>query len=283
MTPGHPLDDVHYREYKLILRPDRFTTRQGFADYAQVVRRAAKAAAVPVTGLDRAIRHRVREVLFYDTERFDLYNNSFILRTRRLYDDGWPHPEHELTFKYRHRDVDVAAAVDVRPTIACDSEIRFKEELLPLRDRIGGIRSLFSHNSILHSPAMTMAALRDIARVFPALGAIAVKGTTKIDLVNRTAVEEVFADMGQLHFGHGLKAKITLALWRDRGSQQPLVAEFGYQMKFARYNKLHHKQLHRSEDLLKRVQLVAKDWVWTGTTKTAIVYGLGGRRPKNHE
>ena len=54
--------------------------------------------------------------------------------------------------------------VEVTPQLACRHEIKFKEELLPLRDRLGGLRSLFSHNSVLDSPAVTLAALGDIAR-----------------------------------------------------------------------------------------------------------------------
>ena len=236
-----------------------------------------------VSADQRPRAHNVREVLFYDTGRFDLYNNSFILRTRRFFRDGWPQPEHELTFKFRHPDVNVAAAVDVGPRITCGHEIKFKEELLPLRKGVGGIRSLFSHNSVLDSPAVTLAALGDIARVFPALRRLEVRPKARLDLVNRMAVEEVFADLGQLHFGHGLKAKMTLAVWRNRGTQTPLVGEFGFQCKFERYNELHHKAKKRSEDFFKRIQHVARKWAWLGTTKTAIVYGLGRTAPKNRE
>lgn len=281
--PGHPLDDVHFREYKIILRPDRFTGPDGFVAVGKLLRGAARDVDVAFTGNGRDLEHHVREVLFYDTARFDLYNHSFILRTRRVFRDGWPQPEHELTFKVRHPDVDVAARAHVTPRLPCDYEIKFKEELLPLRARLGGIRSLYSHNSVLDSPKMTLAALGHIARVFPVLREIEARPTTRLDLVNRTAVEEVYAELGELHFGHGLKGKVTLALWRNRGTQEPLVAEFGYQCKFERYNELHHKPKRRSEDLFKTMQHVARGWAWLGTTKTAIVYGLGKRAPKHRE
>jgi hypothetical protein len=66
--------------------------------------------------LDRQGFHsQVREVLFYDTPDFDLYNNHFILRKRTFYDEGWPRADHELTLKYRNPDLKAAAKVDVRP------------------------------------------------------------------------------------------------------------------------------------------------------------------------
>lgn len=43
-SDGHPLDDVHYLECKIILKPDRFTSRQGFVDFAKLVGRAAEKA-----------------------------------------------------------------------------------------------------------------------------------------------------------------------------------------------------------------------------------------------
>ena len=37
-----PHDDLHYREYKILLHPERFTTPQAFQDFWQVVKRVAK-------------------------------------------------------------------------------------------------------------------------------------------------------------------------------------------------------------------------------------------------
>jgi hypothetical protein len=282
-SPGHPLDAVHYREYKLILRPERFATPDAFGEFRKVLRHAAHHVGSSLSDEERADDHHVREVLFYDTARFDLYNHSFILRTRRLFRNGFPQPANELTFKFRHPDLNTAAAVDVTPRIASASEIKFKEELLPLREHAGGIRSLFSHNSVLDSPALTLQALADIAKVFPVLRRLEAPPKTRVDLVNQTAVEEVLAELGQLHFGHGLRAKATLALWRNRATESPLVAEFAFQCKFERYNELHHKAKQRSDDVFIQVQRMAHEWLWLGTTKTAIVYGLGKATPKNRE
>ena len=41
-SDGHPLDQVHYREYKLILQPGHFTSPRSFTDFTRLVRHAAE-------------------------------------------------------------------------------------------------------------------------------------------------------------------------------------------------------------------------------------------------
>lgn len=284
ITNGHPLDEVHYREYKILLRPERFTSPQSFRDFWKVARHTAKDLGIDATTNPEIDDNFVREVLFYDTAHFDLYNHSFILRKRTFYDKGWPRPDHELVLKFRHADVDVAAAVDVHPTIAGDAKIKFKEELLLLRNQLGGIRSVFSHGVELISPRIALDhGLADIAKAFPALGQLQVPPTAKMALVNSVAVEEIETTLGELDFGHALEAKATIAVWRNRASEASMVGEFAFQCKFHRYSDLHKKARALSEEFYKRLQLDTREWVLLGTTKTAMVYGLGASAVTNHE
>ncbi|MGA1129708.1 MAG: hypothetical protein ACO3XN_06545, partial [Chthoniobacterales bacterium] len=69
-----PHDDLHYREYKILLRPERFTSPQAFKDFWQVVKRVAKQFEVRLEEAEDAFENQVREVLFFDTPDFDLYN-----------------------------------------------------------------------------------------------------------------------------------------------------------------------------------------------------------------
>ena len=95
-------DVVHYREYKILLQPDRFTSKNGFMEFLGDRRpRRLRDSGLKVDIDPHAFDSQVREVLFYDTPEFDLYNHHFILRKRTFYDQGWPRPGHELTFKYR--------------------------------------------------------------------------------------------------------------------------------------------------------------------------------------
>jgi hypothetical protein len=283
-TPGHPLDEIHYREYKILLRPERFFRPERLEEYWHILEDIAKSCDVKVTTNHHAFHRMIREVLFYDTPEFDLYRNAFILRKRTFYKDGWPERDHELTVKFRHADMDAAAAVDIHPRLEGESEIKFKEELLPLKNELGGMRSLYSHNCVLVTPNIVLnQGLEDVARVFPAMAKIDVSPKTKIELVNNVAVEEVQVDPGHFDFGHGLEAKATIAVWRNRASETSLVGEFAFQAKFHRLDDIHQKAKERSEKFFRAAQTHAPEWVQLGTTKTAMIYGIGRSETPGHE
>jgi hypothetical protein len=100
-----------------------------------------------VSSIKVVLKPELREVQFLDTADFRLYNNAFILRRRVSYEDDFPVGYPEIVFKFRHPDMQKAAELDVRPNIAGNYRIKFKAEALPLRDRVGGFRLLFSHNA----------------------------------------------------------------------------------------------------------------------------------------
>ena len=286
-SDGHPLDDVHYLECKIILKPDRFTSRQGFVDFAKLARRAASSADVDLSTdhLDGQ-RPEIREVVFLDTADFRLYRNAFILRRRITYEDGFPVGDPEIVFKFRHPDMQKAAELDVRPHIPGVHRIKFKAETLPLKDKIGGMRVLFSHNvefglsQLKESDRTAMSAL---VRLFPCLAPLKGPGSDMVDLVNQTIVEEVLMDFGKLDFGKGVIAKSNAALWRERGGHKPLVGEYAFQAKFDRRDELHPKVQRRCEEFFVSLQNIAHDWVSLGTTKTGIVYRLKGNAPQSDE
>ena len=286
-SDGHPLDDVHYLECKIILKPDRFTSRQGFVDFAKLARRAASSADVDLSTdhLDGQ-RPEIREVVFLDTADFRLYKNAFILRRRITYEDGFPVGDPEIVFKFRHPDMQKAAELDVRPHIPGVHRVKFKAETLPLKDKIGGMRVLFSHNvefglsQLKESDRTAMSAL---VRLFPCLAPIKGPGSDMVDLVNQTIVEEVLMDFGKLDFGKGVIAKSNAALWRERGGHKPLVGEYAFQAKFDRRDELHPKVQRRCEEFFVSLQNIAHDWVSLGTTKTGIVYRLKGNAPQSDE
>jgi hypothetical protein len=286
-SDGHPLDDVHYLECKIILKPDRFTSRQGFVEFAKLARRAASSADVDLSTdhLDGQ-RPEIREVVFLDTADFRLYNNAFILRRRISYEDGFPVGDPEIVFKFRHPDMQKAAEMDVRPHISGIHRIKFKAETLPLKDKIGGMRVLYSHNvefGMSQLKESDRAALSALVRFFPCLAALKGPSGTMVELVNQTIVEEVLLDLGKLDFGKGVTAKSNAALWRQRGDHTPLVGEYAFQAKFDRRDELHPKVQRRCEEFFVSLQNIAHDWVSVGTTKTGVVYRLKGNPPQAHE
>jgi hypothetical protein len=278
-------DVVHYREYKILLQPERFISKNNFIEFWEVASKTLKKLHIKVDIDEHAFDSQVREVLFYDTPQFDLYNNQFILRKRTFYDQGWPRQDHELTFKYRAPELKDAAAVDVRPQLGGHDEIKFKEELLLERDRLGGMRSVYSHGCVLTSPNIELdRGIEDIARAFPTLKNIDIRPKTKMMLVNNVAVEEVQNTMGVIHFGHHFKGKTTIAIWRSRAMEKSLSGEFAFQCKFDRLDDVSPEALALSEEFYKKVQLDCAEWIKLGTTKTAMVYRLGANEQlKNRE
>jgi len=272
-----PQDPIQYREYKIILQPQHFLTAQAFVDFWKIVRHTAKKFDVHVKEADDAFVSNVREVLFFDTEDFALYHNHFILRLRTHYKGGWPEGIPELTMKFRHPDFEAAAAVDVRPaTSGGAARIKFKEELLPLRESLGGIRSIFSHNCVLAMPRESLnMAVKDLTNSFPAIKQVEANSDAPVKIVNDMAVEEVQVDVGELHFGGGLSGKTSVSVWRTRKYEKAFCGEFAFQCRFDSQDKLHKENLKRAEDFYKAFQLDAFDWVSLGTTKTALVYQFG--------
>jgi hypothetical protein len=286
-SDGHPLDRVQYVESKLILNGERFTSVESFEELAAVVKRAAKDAHIDFSRKPfRDARPRIREVLFYDTPGFDLYKNAFILRRRTDYVDGFAVGDPEIVFKFRHPDLQKAADMDVRPQIAGDHQIKFKSEVLPLKDEIGGVRTLYSHNvqfPMSHVHAGNRDAVSTLMRLLPPLRTLDCQGGEKVELVNHTAIEEVLLDIGKFDFGKGVQAKANVAVWRTRGDEKQLVGEFAYQCKFDRQDERHAVAMKRAEQLFVLLQEATSDWLSLGTTKTATVYRLKGSPPNSFE
>ena len=231
---------------------------------------------------------KIREVLFIDTADFRLYNNAFILRRRIPYRDGFPVGDPEIVFKFRHPDIQAAAETDVRPQIRGDHRVKFKCQALPLKDRLGGIRLLFSHNVQFPRSAMgygtgDVLAVDKMIEVFPVLARIRKQPGERISLVNETIIEEVLQDIGLLDFGEGMLAKTNIAIWRTRGEHRPLIGEFAFQVRFRDRKQLAQPALKRMEAFFLALQFAAKDWIALNATKTGVVYRLLGNPPRAHE
>ena len=285
---GSPFDDVRYLECKVILKTDEFTSPKGFRKFGRLLAQAADECGVDFdTAGAKGTRPAIREVIFLDTEDFRLYNNAFILRRRVQYEDGFPIGEPEIVFKFRHPDQQRAAEVDVRPNLPGDFRIKFKAEALPLKDRVGGYRLLFSHNvefPLSHAPVEgDRSAVARLAEIFPALRSLEHRADEHVSLVNQTIVEEVLQDLGELDFGKGVTANANIGLWRTRGEHLPLVGEFAFQAKFETRGDVHDKARRRAAALFVRLQQIAQAWVLPNATKTGVVYRLKGNPPQAHE
>jgi len=286
---GLPFHQVQYVCCKLILRPNRFTSRErlfGFTDVLQAP--AAKHGVKVITKGFRDMPLKLREVLFIDTQDFRLYNNAFILRRRIPYHDGFPIGEPEIVFKFRHPDMQLAAQTDVRPEILGEHRVKFKCQAMPLKERLGGIRLLYSHNVQFQRSALgfghdSVLDMDKLVETFPVLARIKREPGEKIQLVSNTIIEEVLQDICMLDFGEGVTAKTNVSLWRTRGEHRPLIGEFAFQIRFKDRKELGPAPMQRAEAFFITLQYAAEEYVALKATKTGMVYRLLGYTPPSFE
>jgi hypothetical protein len=82
----------------------------------------------------------------------------------------------------------------------------------------------------------------------------------------------------------GIRTSRLPAIWRSRALEKSLSGEFAFQCKFERLDEVSKESLELSEEFYKRVQLDCAESIKLGTTKTAMVYGLGdSQQLKNRE
>lgn len=285
-SDGHPLDEVQYLECKLILKPERFTAAKVFFEYGEIASQTAKNYGIGFSSKGITLKPQSREVTFFDTADFRLYNNAFILRQRIAYEDAFPAGDTEIVFKFRHPDMQKTADLDVRPQIAGDYRIKFKAEALPLKDEVGGYRLLFSHNAqfpLSQEPVGASLSLSNLAKIFPLLDTLKKPGADDLELVSGMIVEEVLQDLGTLDFGYGVTADSNIAIWRERGTHKPLCGEYAFEIKFKRRDELQEKAMKRCREFFIALQTAGRDWLSLETTKTGLVYRLSGNAPQGHE
>jgi hypothetical protein len=279
-------ESIHYREFKILLKAEDFSDdiATEVHDYWKVARRVATQLLIHVRrGVDEA-EPKYRDIVFLDTPDLDLYRNSFMLRIRRPYVGGEPGHKYELTLKFRSSDIGRAASMDVSPARGIAGRVKFKEEILLVGSELGGMRSIFSHTCQL--PAETGSAhktIGDYLDMFPGLSILGLKPKTPIGPASPVAVQEVLYDLGELGFRGAKTAKVDMAVWRNPQTHKIMIGEFAYETHFRHYGRLHPIPKLRSERLYRLLQRETGAWVELGTTKTAMYYGLSGKKIDHDE
>ena len=227
-------------------------------------------------------------MLFLDTPDFRFYNNAFILRRRILYEDGFPIGDPEIVFKFRHPDMQMAAETDVRPRIFGDYRIKFKAEALPLKDRLGGIRLLFSHNVQFPVSATCSesnpTSLDTLVDVFPALEPLKKSSGARRSSWSATRSSRRCCRTSACSTsGKGSRPRRT---WRSgaRGATTGRSSASSPSSSSSSGGEdLREKAMRRAEAFFLALQYAAKDWIALGATKTGVVYRLKGNPPHAHE
>jgi hypothetical protein len=267
---------VTHREFKLLLKPEKFPNRRALLEFGEVLQRTAAQLGVhyePVESVDS----QLRIVQFYDTKNQDLRKNKLIFRIRQVRQGGWPDESWELTFKCRAPSYEKAAAFDTNTTLTQLQKKKFKEELIR-GDTPGTMASIFSNNVIVEYPAIKMEfPLSRLAAALPALATLGLNMDEPLAVVSNAKVFEIQSTLGTLSFGHGVTATASLALWARPIPDQfePLIAEFGFSTHVRGKEKDEQAQ-KAADDFFKALQVPLKDYLSDGTTKTALIYGDEG-------
>ncbi|HXO17257.1 MAG TPA: hypothetical protein VN909_03725 [Candidatus Dormibacteraeota bacterium] len=267
---------VTHREFKLLLKPEKFPTRRALLEFNELLAKSAKKLGVryePVESLDS----QLRIVQFYDTKGEDLRKNKLIFRVRQIRQGGWPDESWELTFKCRAPEYEKAAGFDTDTTLTKLQKKKFKEELVR-GDRPGTMESIYSNNVIVEYPEIQVEVpLSRLAGALPHLKTLGLDMDETLSVVAGAKVFEIQSTLGNLFFGHGVSAHATLALWArpvpDRF--EPLVAEFGFSTHVLGTDKEKIGQ-EAADDFFKALQVPLKEYLSDGTTKTALIYGDAG-------
>ena len=271
---GTPL--VTHREFKLLLKPEKFPNRRALLEFAELLRHTAERLGVRYEPIE-SVDSQLRIVQFYDTKGQDLRKNKLIFRTRQIRQGGWPDESWELTFKCRAPDYETAANFDTNTTVSQLQKKKFKEELVR-GEHPGTMTSIFSNNVIVEYPEVKMEfPLSRLAAALPHLATLGLDMDEPLSIVAGAKVFEIQSNLGTLSFGHGVTATASLALWArpvpDRF--EPLVAEFGFSTHIRGKEKEDIGQ-KAADDFFKALQVPLRDYLSDGTTKTALIYGDEG-------
>lgn len=277
-TSATPL--VTHREFKLLLKAEKFPTRRAVLEFNELFADIAAKLGVryePVESLDS----QLRIVQFYDTDSEALRKNKLIFRIRQIRQGGWPDESWEMTFKCRAADYEKAAAFNTDTTLTKLQKKKFKEELIR-GEAIGTMDRIYSNNVIVEYPALEISPSMPLARLMAALPHLQTLGldpNTQLAIVKGAKVFELQSTLGNLAFGHGVNAHATLAVWARPipDKFEPLIAEFGFSTHvLADDDEKKTRGQEAADAFFKQLQVALEDYLAEGTTKTALIYGDEG-------
>ncbi|MBV8148594.1 MAG: hypothetical protein JO092_05860 [Candidatus Eremiobacteraeota bacterium] len=265
---------VTHREFKLLLKPEKFPNRRSVLEFNDLLAKTAAKLGVhyePVESLDS----QLRIVQFYDTKNEALCKNELIFRIRQISEGGWPDESWELTFKCRAPEYDKAAAFNTDTTLTKLQKKKFKEELIR-GNAPGTMVSIFSNNVIVEYPDVKLELpLGRLAEALPHLKTLGLDMNEPLAIVAGAKVFELQSTLGNFSFGHGVNAHATLAVWARPipDKFEPLIAEFGFSTHVLGKDEKEEKAQLAADEFFKALQVPLSDYLSTGTTKTALIYG----------
>jgi hypothetical protein len=266
--------NVVSREYKVMLRPDRFSGDRSGAlkiagEFWRDFGRSSGSHALGTAGELTPAKRR-RFIRFYDTEREALHHAGYVLRRRwSAESDIDAGDQGELTLKFRHPDRYIAEERCFDPTTD-GAELKFEEDVK------GPFVSFYSCSTTVKTKRVP-ADLGEVADLFPPVKERITAGAARERVVPVRAVTivETVLDGASIQLGAHTEAECALILWHEssRAALTAVAAEFSY-----RYGDKHEDyqgdRTERAYDVFRSLQTDLPAWVDPALpTKTALVYG----------
>jgi hypothetical protein len=266
-----------HRKFKLPLDHLRLAEPGALAQIWRIVRRAADVTGVELSEPDSLVQTRARTVVFYDTDKFDLYRNNFVLRKRTSL--ARDHSARQaLVFKFRHPDRRTTETVDPSPAAEIPHTVRFKEQVLPALHDNRGVRRIFWHGCKIIEPCeLDNVPYTGLAEIFPALQHRGIRPDpdARLKAVNNLIIDERLLEIGTLNFAGGLSARALISVWRFEPGQRALTTEFSFQIKYDAGQINAGSIISQSESFYLELQSLLSGWTAAGTTKVHALYCLG--------
>lgn len=263
------------REFKLLLNAEGLDRRIKIVQLQSLIVSFCQKSKVNFFHLDNA-NTGLRNVYFYDTPGEHFRRNNLILRVRESRQNVWVDDWCEVTLKCRTPKLKSSLKFDPKPNSTHKHRLRLKEEILRA-DHLGSSRRIYSNNSIMDAVPIDKVFERTVSGItkyFPDLMRLGLEEDLPVRVVGgRTnKVLEACLPIGNLSFGDGVQAHCDIGIWM-RSVGEPIIGELAYSYRVTDTNRADSKAHKRADKFFEKLQLAIPDWLATGTTKTALIYG----------
>lgn len=263
------------REFKLLIKPEGLDRRSRIEQLSALLIAFCKKSEVEFFHLDNA-NTGLRNVYFYDTPGEHFRRSNLILRVRESRQNVWVDDWCEVTMKCRADSMKESLLYNPKPDLAHKSRLRLKEEILR-GDGVGTSRLIYSNNAILDTVPIDQIfdrKMSSIVKFFPDVHRLGIDAKLPVRIVGGVTnkILEACLPLGNIAFGDNVQAHCDIGIWM-RSVGDPIIGELAFSYRVTETNRDDTKAHKRADKFFKNLQLAIPDWLATGSTKTALIYG----------
>lgn len=266
-------EKVISREYKLVLKTDKFTGGEFILlKNAKIFWVSLNKLIQPVAKTEQGNLDTIslkREIRFYDTKNFTLHNNNYIFRERKNFSND----QKEVTLKFRHPDRYVSQDRNMKSRKIGKRKMKLEEDIK------APFIKLYSFSSGgLIAVEKQFKKIKDIAKLYPGLATQLNKYSEEEDifLVHDSAILEIVITGSEIIICSDppVNAECALIIWYKSKhiESDPVIVEFSFRYGNKK-EKYSQEVSQKAYDLFLSIQKEMKSWIdIKSTTKTGFIY-----------